>query len=296
MKTIRKRFVSIFIFIFLFFPLVSQSKTDYVKIPFELKNGYILLPVNFSKSAQFQLVLDTTGDYSMLTQKGIENLSDKIGEDIYAWLRRQIKNKEPQLSEQALELRLQSVSSGEISLINMRNLWIGSVQFTNEVFFDEHNSHLPGDGCIGIKIFNKNYVKNMVIDYKNKTFELNAQLHKGNGVPMHRINSDSVYGYYILAELDGEEQPFILATGTSIIVVQENKTESGKKKESTRYEAEIRVGENVQKYAVMKNNDSSIRADDFTRSVFPNYNILGLPFFKDKCVQFDFENMMLYVW
>lgn len=46
----------------------------------------------------------------------------------------------------------------------------------------------------------------------------------------------------------------------------------------------------------MKNNDSSIKANEFARSIFPNYNILGLPFFKDKCVQFDFENMMLYVW
>ena len=113
MKTIRKRFVSIFIFIFLFFPLVSQSKTDYVKIPFELKNGYILLPVNFSKSAQFQLVLDTTGQDNVLTRQGIDKLSGEIGENIYDWLRKRFCNKEPQLTEGQVEERLQQVYAGE---------------------------------------------------------------------------------------------------------------------------------------------------------------------------------------
>ena len=65
----------------------SQANSDHIKIPFEIKNNSILLPVNFSNKVQFKLVFDSVEVNSFFTEQGILNFSREIHQNLYDWLR-----------------------------------------------------------------------------------------------------------------------------------------------------------------------------------------------------------------
>ncbi|MBO6218472.1 MAG: hypothetical protein J6N81_02725 [Treponema sp.] len=306
----RKLFVTIFC-VFLIIDCFPQKNSDYERIPFEIQDGYILLPVNFSKKAKFNLVLDSTGQGGCLSRQGISKLSGEIGQNLYELLRNNYIQKNPNATSGQVEAEMTALKIGKKSLVRLNVFWCGNHSFYDEPFFALQNSILPGDGCITIDVFRNE--KNIVVDCKNNVLEINAPTCQKDGIKLYKLDEGAINAYYVLGELDGIKQPFIIATASFAMIVRENI------KDSTVYDyndikkmslsgnsyteyytgqmAKIKICDFEQNYTVFRYNDVAIKHKDkeiFAASSF--FNILGLPFFKDKCVQFDFENMMLYVW
>ena len=257
----------------------SQANSDHIKIPFEIKNNSILLPVNFSNKVQFKLVFDSVEVNSFFTEQGILNFSREIHQNLYDWLRNDLMKKEPNISSSQLDERIRMVREGKRSLIKMNRMWCGDFWIYNEIFFDNHISKLSGDGIICLRSFKG--IKNLIINCKDNFIEINGSLHEGTKVPMYKIENADMYCFYINCEIDGEKEPFVLATASPVVAVKSNVSVE----EGESFVANIKIADFSQDFVIAKHNDAT----------YP-YNFLGFPFFKDKCVQFDFENMMLYVW
>ena len=257
----------------------SQANSDHIKIPFEVKNNSILLPVNFSNKVKFDLVFDSTGDENYFTKQGIIKISDEISQDLYEFVRMSIIRKNPSLTETQIEEEMRRVYEGRRSLIRMKKMWCGDFNFSYEFFFDGSFSNFIGDGIICLRSFKG--IKNLIINCKDNFIEINAPSHEGTKVPMYKIENDDMYCFYINCEIDGEKEPFVLATASPVVAVKSNVSVE----EGESFVANIKIADFSQDFVIAKHNDAT----------YP-YNFLGLPFFKDKCVQFDFENMMLYVW
>ena len=266
--------------VFLFFnSAFAQSDSDRAKIPFKVEDGYIVLPVNFSGETRFDLILDSVESYNYLSERGIQKFSDATGQDLYEMVRRSIAQKESSLSEKQVEEQMKRVYEGGRSLVLMKRMWCGDFNFSNEYFFDGHSTISSGDGMICLKAFRN--IKNILLDCRDDFLVIDGPLHEGEKIPMYKIETDNLYCFYIYCEINGETKPFILSTSLSQMMV---KSDTPIEKNEL-FLANITVGDFKQDFIAVKHDDSD----------FP-YNFLGYPFFKDKCVQLDFENMMLYVW
>ena len=257
----------------------SQFNSDYIKIPFGIQNNSILIPVNFSNKAKFDLVFDSVGNENCITKQELEKFSNNLGEDVYEMLRKRMAQTEPSLTKTEIELKINEKKNGKKSLIRMKKMWCGDFFIYDEFFFDRHSLNLSGDGVICLQSFGS--IKNLLINCKENILEINAPIHNGEKIPMYKIENENMYSFYIYCEINGEKKPFVLSTSAPVSTI---KTDTPIEKKET-FVASVNVGGVKQEYMILKHNDES-----------HPYNFLEFPFFKDKCVQFDFENMMLYVW
>lgn len=286
---------------------------DYERVSLEVKNGRVIIPVSVgNKNYKLNFIFDSFGENGYLFEKGIDKVSEYMGKDIYDWkMQEQIKNN-PEKTTQEIEEELQKTKDGSFSLFE-GGIAVGDQKVGKTSFFVTQAKGDDVDGIISIGAFKE--AKSITIDYKNKFFEVNSPFHQGKGIPMYKLSTERVYCYYIKAELDGVVQPFTINVLGMFNIVRKNMKESkiyeGKELDKIIAFANSNdaVSTGISRTANLKIGDLNAKLIfyPYTKWLFENaapqnyaffsvYNSLGYPFFKDKCVQFDFENMMLYVW
>ena len=287
---------------------------DYGRVPFINKDGLVIIPVTLGGgNYKFNFIFDTSGLVSQFTASGIKKLSEYGEKDIYVWKMQELTKREPDSSPQKIQEEIDEIKKGNGILLGTEGLKCGGQKLSAQNFIDSSSSNFAGDGLLSLGAFYG--VKNVTIDYKNQFFELNSPLRGENGVPMRKIDSDQIYGYYIMAELDGVKQPFVINMGVANNIMRKATNEStvyeGKVMDSmiNSYDspspselglsrmAEIKIGNLSEKavfypyiYFYTRLNNKRLAA------FFSLYNSFGYTFFKDKRVQLDFEHEMLYVW
>ena len=304
------------IVIFMFLPAFPQSNTGYERIPFSVaEEGYIVIPTTiFDK--EFKLSFSTVGNMNDLTEKGMFKVSKILGQDLKDYIYSKTAAQNPELTHKELTEWVNWLLSGQTYIFHTTSMSCGNFHFPEQKFRASRIS-IPVDGVLSISAFKG--IKNIVLNLKENVLEINAVAdgrQKKNGTPLY--SNDELGFYYILLELDGVKQPFALSFISSDIFLRENTKEStvydgdelknllmsrkeapAPREKNTGRMIKLKIGDTTHQFEAYKYNDSAIYHAPETEiefAFYSLYNSLGYPFFKGKCVQLDFENMMLYVW
>ena len=188
--------------------------------------------------------------------------------------------------------------------------------FLNRSFFLQLNYYSDEniDGCIGPSFFSN--VDNIFIDYKESYIEINSKIKGKNSVPLYNMaDENKLSNYtpvYILSELNGIKQPFIITSfplsssrqdihssyvykGEEFWNIVNDSTEINLEY-NTDFEAEITVGNVSDKINIIKYSDDKILSYERGRKMYQLYNSLGNDFFKDKRILVDYKHKKFYIW
>ena len=293
--------------------------SGYECVKFKLVNGNIVLSVPIagdSENSNFSFVFDSSGKAGYLSEKGIRKLNVMLGEDIHTLMRKEMA-KHKEVTAQEIEEYMKLVEEGKRILVKLNNLWLGAQHLPEQYFLTLVNKNFAEDGILCLDTFKD--VKNIVIDYRNQTLEINSPIPRKNGVPLYKSDSNLLYGYYILAELNGVKQPFLLNFSIPPVILRERTDESkvygekdlellisqaqepqngaGIQNKGVSRLVTIKIGNVSEDIVSYPYNYPDLHFDEQRlRAIYSLYNSIGYAFFKDKCVQLDFEHGMFYVW
>ncbi|MBQ8681027.1 MAG: hypothetical protein IJ530_14950 [Treponema sp.] len=264
----------------------------------------------------FLLSFTTLGEDNGITEKGLFKLSGILGQDIKDYLYSNYAKSNPELSHDELENWIKKILNGEEYIFSTSSMSCDTFRFGDEKFRVIYTD-TDLDGIISVRAF-KN-AKNITLNLKENVFEINKKndaIKKEDGTKLFYNNEMGFY--YILAEIDEMRQPVLINFMSNLIVTRENTPESEiyegevlknfvikklekpfTREKDTKHLIKMKIGTAVYKFEAYKYNDVSIyykTGSEIYSRLLSFYNCAGFPFFKDKCVQFDFENMMLYVW
>ena len=310
-----KRFILLALFsLAISFPALAQSNTEYAKIPFEIKDNVLMVSLDFfGRGSMYNLIFDTVGSAGVVNQNGREKMEKYFGQDMRSILLEKTSAGNPKLSKEEINSYVEAMLDARYHIFSFKRIKITEGYIYNIKFYLSPDSYPEySDGFVGLTAFEG--VKSLTINFRENIIEVKAPLKKKkNGIPLHRADLGLAYSYYIMGELDGVEQPFMLNLGNNINTVREN-TKSSKVYEGgelmeilkssapvpsesgTTHVSKLKLKGVSGKIDVVKYDDDSLRNNDYMRRISSVFNTLGYSLFKDKCVQLDFENMMLYVW
>ena len=300
MKKILKNLFSILILLCVLSCSSTNTKVDFTvfsenEIPFSYgNNGYMPLFTFYTESSEDKIVkleleFDSGLDVNFLSKRGIKKMFPKT------------KFSKPG-----------TYTIKQVSLETENEVSIENAQFKYRK--DEFKSSYQGidyDGAIGLSFF-KNFGK-VTFDFRNQKVILGEYEIDSTPIKMVEVNIlDNIF-YEIPIYINGNPDTAIIDFGTKgFAVIREN---FGRAKHDFKDEdylksfdksllewrsyiniESLQVGNFVLENVKCQNSKGRLmNIPDIVRNVIFYNNTIGIEFFKDKIVQFDFENNLFYV-
>ena len=312
----KKKLLSIITFCLLTLGLYAKS-TSALRIPFTLIENVIIFNMFHEKDTyyfKFNFVPTDCLLYKSGVQKTIRSYfnDERDLKEILIETYMKQENVEYSEAEKSVAEILEKYGANGTDL----EFSIGNRIFSNRSFSFEvnHSSDENIDGYIGPSFFTN--VDNIFIDYKESYIEINSQIKGKNSVPLYNMSGEkdpSIYSpLYILAELNGIQQPFIISSFPLSVSRQDiyssyiykgeefqnivNDSTEINLENNTDFEPEIKIGNTLFKMHITKYSDKKIKCVDKDRKIFQLYNSLGNDFFKDKRILVDYKHKKFYIW
>jgi len=285
---------------------ITASVSGGAVIPFSYCKTYLpVFTVTDSSGIKLCLAFDSGFTYCALNKNGLKKAtgsSKKLLENAIDYCKQQ----NPDIGDNLIKRNAAAmVKQGRMG-ITVYELHADKFSAGNTVFHYEPETaaYDSVDGIVGFSFFGD--CKNITIDYLHSVIYIDSNTLSGTILPMEK---EPIGLYATKITINGREQTALIDTGAQEFIVRRGYNTdipelTGVQKQNFIYDGKQHVGVSLPvyktvtvKYGGVERKVHAYRSDNILihASVYGKrtgcvYNLFGWPFFKGRCIQFDFEN------